>query len=128
VLDDRIALEGKFTGGDDQHTIEDILRVGTSAGGARAKAVLAWSPATGEFRSGQAPAASSLRKRVRLSRTVARVAATRPEAATQPVVVGMRRVVAPTPPASPAPPTASAGNARPSAAPFMAWRASARAS
>lgn len=57
VLDDRIALEGKFTGGDDQHTIEDILRVGTSAGGARAKAVLAWSPATGEFRSGQAPAA-----------------------------------------------------------------------
>ena len=47
VLDDRVAFEGE--------TIEDILRVGTSAGGARAKAVLAWNEATGEFRSGQAP-------------------------------------------------------------------------
>jgi len=56
VLDDRIALEGKFTGVDDQKAIEDILRVGTSAGGARAKAVLAWNPKTREFRSGQAPA------------------------------------------------------------------------
>lgn len=57
VLDDRIALEGKLTGEDDTHAIEDILRVGTSAGGARAKAVLAWNPDTGEFRSGQAPTA-----------------------------------------------------------------------
>ena len=56
VLDDRIALEGKFTGVDYQKAIEDILRVGTSAGGARAKAVLAWNPKTKEFRSGQAPA------------------------------------------------------------------------
>jgi serine/threonine-protein kinase HipA len=56
VLGDRIALEGKFTGIDDQQAIEDILRVGTSAGGARAKAVLAWNPQTGEFRSGQAQA------------------------------------------------------------------------
>ncbi|MCU7830375.1 MAG: type II toxin-antitoxin system HipA family toxin [Candidatus Thiodiazotropha sp. (ex Myrtea sp. 'scaly one' KF741663)] len=56
VLDERISLEGKFAGVDDQRTIEDILRVGTSAGGARAKAVLAWNPETGEFRSGQAPA------------------------------------------------------------------------
>jgi serine/threonine-protein kinase HipA len=56
VLDDRVALEGKFTGDNDKETIEDILRVGTSAGGARAKAVLAWNEATGEFRSGQAPA------------------------------------------------------------------------
>ncbi len=56
VLDDRIALEGKFTGDDDKETIEDILRVGTSAGGARAKAVLAWNEETNEFRSGQAPA------------------------------------------------------------------------
>ncbi len=29
-----------------------ILRVGTSAGGARAKAVIAWNPQTGEIRSG----------------------------------------------------------------------------
>ncbi len=33
-----------------------ILRVGTSAGGARAKAVISWSPKTGEIRSGQVPA------------------------------------------------------------------------
>lgn len=55
VLDERISLEGKFAGQDDQHAIEDILCVGTSAGGARAKAVLAWNSKTGEFRSGQAP-------------------------------------------------------------------------
>jgi serine/threonine-protein kinase HipA len=56
VLDDRISLQGKLTGVNDQRAIEDILRVGTSAGGARAKAVLAWNENTGEFRSGQAPA------------------------------------------------------------------------
>lgn len=56
VLDERVALAGKLTGQNDQQTIEDILRVGTSAGGARAKAVLAWNEASGEFRSGQAPA------------------------------------------------------------------------
>lgn len=61
VLDDRISLEGKLCGdlstaADDERVIEDILRVGTSAGGARAKAVLAWNQATGEFRSGQTPA------------------------------------------------------------------------
>ena len=55
VLDDRIALAGKLDGDNDQRAIEDILRVGTSAGGARAKAVLAWNPDTGAFRSGQAP-------------------------------------------------------------------------
>lgn len=36
--------------------LRDILRVGTSAGGARAKAVVAWNPATNEFRSGQVDA------------------------------------------------------------------------
>ena len=51
VVDDRIALEGKFEGIDDQIAIQNILRVGSSAGGARAKAVLAWNPETGEFRS-----------------------------------------------------------------------------
>jgi serine/threonine-protein kinase HipA len=56
VLDERISLAGKFTADDDQRAIEDILRVGTSAGGARAKAVLAWNTQTGEFRSGQASA------------------------------------------------------------------------
>lgn len=33
--------------------LSDILRVGTSAGGARAKAVIAWHPQTGDVRSGQ---------------------------------------------------------------------------
>lgn len=55
VLDERISLAGKLDGDNDQQAIEDILRVSTSAGGARAKAVLAWNPATGAFRSGQAP-------------------------------------------------------------------------
>jgi serine/threonine-protein kinase HipA len=58
VLDERVALAGKFTGSDDTAVIEDILRVGTSAGGARAKAILAFNEATGEFRSGQLPAES----------------------------------------------------------------------
>ena len=34
----------------------DILRVGTSAGGARAKAIIAWNPQTNEVRSGQGEA------------------------------------------------------------------------
>lgn len=57
VLDERISLSGKFTGEDDAGVIENIIRVGTSAGGARAKAILAWNEETGEFRSGQVPIA-----------------------------------------------------------------------
>lgn len=53
ILDQRAGLEGIFSGDDDRDAIEDILRVGTSAGGARAKAILAWNPKTNEFRSGQ---------------------------------------------------------------------------
>ena len=53
VLDRRAGLRGVFTGEDDREAMDDILRVGTSAGGARAKAVLAWNPRTGTFRSGQ---------------------------------------------------------------------------
>lgn len=53
VLDERSDLSGKLTGSDNANELEDILQVGTSAGGARAKAVLAWHPETGEFRSGQ---------------------------------------------------------------------------
>lgn len=55
ILDERGNLGGVFRGEDDRKALEDILRVGTSAGGARAKAILAWNPATGEFRSGQVP-------------------------------------------------------------------------
>ena len=56
ILDERASLGGVFSGVDDQEAVNDILRVGTSAGGARAKAVLAWNPKTGEFRSGQVDA------------------------------------------------------------------------
>ena len=41
---------------DAQHAMDDILRVGASAGGARAKAVIAWNPQTEEIRSGQVKA------------------------------------------------------------------------
>lgn len=54
VLTRRKHLEANF--GDDKATesaLRDILRVGTSAGGARAKAVISWNPQTNEVRSGQ---------------------------------------------------------------------------
>ena len=53
VFHERKCLTGKLDGQDDRAALENILSVGTSAGGAGAKAVLAWNPATGEFRSGQ---------------------------------------------------------------------------
>lgn len=46
--------EGLATEIDDKDDLNEILRVGTSAGGARAKAVIAWNPETNEVRSGQA--------------------------------------------------------------------------
>jgi serine/threonine-protein kinase HipA len=53
----RSLIEGEF-GGDreTQAAIQGLIQVGTSAGGARAKAVIAWNRATGEIRSGQLPA------------------------------------------------------------------------
>ncbi len=53
VLDERLNLSGQLTSADNTKEFEDILQVGTSAGGARAKAVLAWNPETDAFRSGQ---------------------------------------------------------------------------
>ncbi len=52
VLSNRDKLHTRF-GADDAAALSDILRVGTSAGGARAKAVIAWNPETKEVRSGQ---------------------------------------------------------------------------
>ena len=40
----------------DDDGLAELLRVGTSAGGARAKAIVAWNPSTQEVRSGQVPA------------------------------------------------------------------------
>ena len=58
VLAERGNLNGILQGDDDRAAMQDILRVGTSAGGARAKALLAWNPESGEFRSGQLDAQS----------------------------------------------------------------------
>lgn len=50
----RRVMQGDFS--DDAHAeaaLANVIRVGTSAGGARAKAVVAWNPHTDEIRSGQ---------------------------------------------------------------------------
>ncbi len=52
VLSQRDGLQVNFKD-DSAEAMSDILRVGTSAGGARAKAVIAWNPETNEVRSGQ---------------------------------------------------------------------------
>jgi serine/threonine-protein kinase HipA len=54
VEEARKAVEGDLSA--DAHAkaaLANIIRVGTSAGGARAKAVVAWNPATNQIRSGQ---------------------------------------------------------------------------
>ena len=56
VLTHRNDLRASFTDESRERALTDILRVGTSAGGARAKAVIAWNPASNEVRSGQIPA------------------------------------------------------------------------
>jgi serine/threonine-protein kinase HipA len=53
VLGERGALRGSLAGEGREAAVRDILLVGTSAGGARAKALIAWNPVTGEVRSGQ---------------------------------------------------------------------------
>lgn len=58
IVSQRLEMNGHLDGRDDREALQDILRVGTSAGGARAKAVLAWNEETGEFRSGQTEAGS----------------------------------------------------------------------
>ncbi len=56
VLSHRNDLHASFNDEGKEQAMTDILRVGTSAGGARAKAVISWNPATNEVRSGQLPA------------------------------------------------------------------------
>ena len=53
VLTHRSDLMGHFHDVGKERALRDILRVGTSAGGARAKAVIAWNRETNEVRSGQ---------------------------------------------------------------------------
>ena len=56
ILTNRSRLAGSFEAPRRQQALQSILRVGTSAGGARAKAIIAWNPATDEVRSGQVSA------------------------------------------------------------------------
>ncbi|MCZ6716738.1 MAG: type II toxin-antitoxin system HipA family toxin [Gammaproteobacteria bacterium] len=56
VLTHRNDFGVSFAGAGKEQALNDILRVGTSAGGARAKAVIAWNRSTNEVRSGQVPA------------------------------------------------------------------------
>jgi serine/threonine-protein kinase HipA len=58
VLTHRGNLQGWLHEEGQDVALRDILRVGTSAGGARAKAVIAWNPETNEVRSGQVKAGS----------------------------------------------------------------------
>ena len=53
VLSQRSNLNVTFQEDTATDALTDILRVGTSAGGARAKAVIGWNPKTNEVRSGQ---------------------------------------------------------------------------
>jgi serine/threonine-protein kinase HipA len=53
VLAHRTQQHGRLTDASRTKALQEILRVGTSAGGARAKAVIAWNDATNEVRSGQ---------------------------------------------------------------------------
>jgi serine/threonine-protein kinase HipA len=58
ILTHRNNLQGWLHQEGKETALQDILRVGTSAGGARAKAVIAWNPKTNEVRSGQVKAGS----------------------------------------------------------------------
>lgn len=56
VLTHRGALASSFSDPHKEQALRDIYSVGTSAGGARAKAVIAWNPTTHAVRSGQVDA------------------------------------------------------------------------
>ncbi len=56
VLTHRASLQVSFAPGRRHEGLQEMLRVGTSAGGARAKAIIAWNRSTNEVRSGQVKA------------------------------------------------------------------------
>ena len=56
ILTQRKGLNASFRSQARKQALQGILSVGTSAGGARAKAVIAWNPKTHEVRSGQVEA------------------------------------------------------------------------
>ena len=56
ILTRRNQLQGSFATPDRENALNEILQVGTLAGGARAKAIIAWNRETNEVRSGQVKA------------------------------------------------------------------------
>jgi serine/threonine-protein kinase HipA len=56
ILGERDDFAATIAPGEEEEGLLEILSVGMSAGGARAKAVIAWDPETNEVRSGQVPA------------------------------------------------------------------------
>ena len=58
ILTSRADLSVTLSSGSEEEALTQLLRVGTSAGGARPKALIAWNPATNEVRSGQVAAGS----------------------------------------------------------------------
>lgn len=56
ILTKRNDMSVSFEQQERKQALTEILRVGTSAGGARAKALIAWNPASNEVRSGQVDA------------------------------------------------------------------------
>ena len=58
ILRNRNDLAVSIAQGAEEEALSELLRVGTSAGGARAKALIAWHPGTDEVRSGQVEAGS----------------------------------------------------------------------
>jgi len=58
ILSKRNLFESSFLIPKRKKALQDILKVGTSAGGARAKAIIAWNPVTDKVRSGQIKAGS----------------------------------------------------------------------
>lgn len=56
ILSQRNHLNVSFSEKGKKRALADILRIGTSAGGARAKALIAWNPNSNEVRSGQVDA------------------------------------------------------------------------
>ncbi|MFW6084049.1 MAG: type II toxin-antitoxin system HipA family toxin [Gemmatimonadota bacterium] len=58
ILSERRGLHVVLESGSEDEALTELLRVGASAGGARAKALIAWNPDTNEVRSGQVEAGS----------------------------------------------------------------------
>jgi serine/threonine-protein kinase HipA len=53
ILSEKTQQQGHYDGNDMEQTVADMVMIGSSAGGAKAKAVIAWNPDTGSIKSGQ---------------------------------------------------------------------------